>query len=470
MSLPQIYQLCTIFDEREGRLRRIRPTPYQERVVKRLSKTSRLMVIKYRQAYVTTIAVLWLLCEIMPRKGWQGYLIADTHDTSSEAFSRLLQAYENFPESVKRAFPAERAGASHLVFRGGGGIKTLTAGSKHLAIGRSIDRLVCSEIGMWPDLQRSLKYLTPAYRKRPHSKVLFESTPGPAGCWMETMHRQGTFDTEFLLWKNDPAIVAYPGGPEAFKADLLSGEYAGDELVWENQYPSDEFSGYTTISTPSLPTAVLQLMLGTAIPNLALPREANATHIITSDPAGFGASGDPSGITVWAISDSVRDVYSWAGRIDPGDLATKIMALQAQYDAQVVAVESNAAACVQALRMANCPGLHWTTKDKPGWQATEASRLQAVGALAGLLRTGKMTIRSRDTLTQCLTYDAGNVARIAGHHHDLVVCAYIAASLAERYTKQDRIPSPILLPESDPNRGMPVSVWRKMKARQDARR
>ena len=154
----------------QGEMRQFRMWPHQERVFQSLQDNRLTFCVKYRAAGITTLGALWLLDEIARHPGWHGYLIADTHETAEEAFSKISDSIEHMPRGI---LPRLRRSSTRVVsFRHGGVLKCLTGGSRFPAIGRAIDRLVLTEVGMWNDLEAALQRIVPAYRKRKHAKAL----------------------------------------------------------------------------------------------------------------------------------------------------------------------------------------------------------------------------------------------------------------------------------------------------------
>jgi hypothetical protein len=431
--------MCHIQDASTGLVGPMHPTARQKDFLLNLS--GRDIAVKHRQAGQTTLMVMWLLVECGLRPGHRGALIAESWATAQEAFRRLLLAHDNLPEPIKRAMGARRSSMSGIEFAHGGGIVCLSGGTRTPAIGRSIDRLVLTELGWWRDGAESMRHIAPAYRARPGAKVVIESTPGPEGCYYHDLVQASVANpdpewvTTFLSWRDDPWIQAYPGGPDAFKAAVLAGEYAGDERLFSNQYPDTVLSGFTGSSSPTIPNEVVSPLL----PGITLPTDATrlpkGQYILTCDPAGFGDHGDPSGLAAWRITDRcLQDEAVLLGRYDPGDLAVIIARWVTDLRASgstvsTVAVESNASACVQALRDAQDIPLHWTSKSHPGWQATAARKGAAISRLVGGIRTGSVTIRSSQTIRHLLSYSEAPGARIAGHHQELAICSYIAADV-----------------------------------------
>lgn len=462
-------RLFSIMNEQTGQVAPIPLTPNQTTVLSALREHPRVVVNKYRQSYMTTAGVLWLLGECQWNPGWQGFLIADTSETSAEGFMRAKHAYETMDKRLR--IRSKLASQRHLQFQHGGGLRCLTSGSKDPAIGRSIDRLVITELGMWANAAAAMQKISPAYRKRPHSKVLIESTPGPAGCyyedfWLAALEGNG-WHPIFLKWWDDPTCMSPPPkgwkpdqaelaymndhpsmtlGHVYFRRSLLDGEYLGDTRLFDNQYPPNEYDGFTSAGSPAIPLDAIRDMLTRAVAEPEVDHETGLRIIaepmehlrygIFADPAGFGAKGDPSALTIMDICNR-EEVAVWEGRIDPGMFADLIGVAQQFYHAEMVVIESNAAACIQSAKDKGVQNLYWTSKQHPGWYATHSRKMQALAKLVGLLREGDIIIHTRRTLHQLMSFDSFEGAK--DHHYDRAITMLIVADMLSGTTYLPRI-------------------------------
>jgi len=398
--------------------------------------------VKHRQAGWTTLMALWLLVECGLRPGYRGALIAESFSTAQEAFRRILLALQLLPKPIQDLMGAKRSSMSNVEFSHGGGISCHTAGTKTPVIGRSLDRLVLTELGWWRDAGGAMRHIAPTFRARPHARVVIESTPGPEGCFYHDLVKSQLSTTtpdwilQFLSWRDDPWInEKCLGDTEHFKNQIVGSDYGGDDRLFANQYPEDILSGFTGSASPTLPNDILTPLLpGTVLPTDArdLPR---GRYILTSDPAGYGETGDPSGLIAWRIlgpEQIIQDEAVLLRRLDPSTLAQTIATWVADLrlsksTVETVVVESNAAGCVQALRDESDIPLYWSGKQTPGWQATASRKGAAISRLVGGLKTKKIKIRSSQVLRHLLSYSATPGARVEGHHQELAVCAYILA-------------------------------------------
>ena len=412
-----------------------------------------------------------LLRDCMYLSGVKGLLIAERQDTAEDIFERILFAYKRLPDDVRMPLAAGRkAGTTQMHFAHGGGIKVLTAGGRSPAIGRSIDRLIITEFGEAQWQKKAAINIFPTVNKRPNARVILESTPGRAGShheqmWRSALEGKSRFHGLFLdWWKDESCTVVDPNfklteeeknymlrhedmtlSNIAFRRQALNTEFVGDSRLFSAKYPSDPYDGWLGTDSPVMPIDVLKPLLAKAVPDPPLSAmgccvlskpEPDGVYLITADPAGFGGSGDKSALTVWdAITR--REVAFWEDREDPGRFAQRLVNIQRIYNNALIAVESNAMACIAVLKDQNNRNLLWTSRTHPGWYATNKRLQEAEARLVQMLRQGDIEILSRGMLHQLVNYDGSRKKRVKGadgttHHYDRARTAVMAADILSR--------------------------------------
>ena len=462
--------MCQIVreDESSGYLT---PTPTQQKLLQAYATNRWLLVDKFRQAKITTVSVMLLLRDCMYLSGVKGLLIAERHDTAEDIFERILYAYNRLPDDVKMPLAKGRkAGTTQIHFCHGGSIKILTAGGRSPAIGRSVDRLIITEFGEAQWQKKAAINIFPTLNKRPNARVILESTPGRAGSHHETMWRaslegRGRFKPLFLEWWHDDScrvdatgfkptnveleyLELHPGMTMenlAFRRLGLETEMGGDPRLFSSKYPSHPYDGWIGSMAPVMPADVLQPMLDRAVndPDIGPfgvreiePPRQDGSYLITADPAGFGASGDKSAVTVFdAISR--REVAFWEDRETPDRFARRLLRVQERYNGAMLVVESNAPACITLLKDSGAKRLLWTDRNHPGWYATAKRIQEAEAKLVKMLRERDLLLRSRGLLHQLLNYDGSRKKRVKGldgttHHFDRARTAVMAADVLSR--------------------------------------
>ena len=455
--------MCTIQMEEEG-LDFLTPTLAQQAVIKAYHEHRWNMVVKYRQAKITTISVLLMLRDCMYLEGVKGLLVAEKQDTAEDVFERIQLAYKHLPDGVKMPLAkGRRPGSRSIHFEHGGNIKIITAGSKSPAVGRSVDRLIITEFGEVQWQANAAMQIFPTLSKRPNARVILESTTGKAGShfeimWRKALENKGRFNPVFLEWWRDNTCAYSPKGfsftPDelellkrmkgstrrqlAFRQAALDTEFIGDDRLFSTKYPLGPYDGWIGSHSPVLPYEEIRALLDVALDDpppgehgcheIEAPHE-HGYYVITADPAGYGAKGDNSALTVWDAAIN-KEVAFWEGREDPGVFARRLLRVQARYRVKpsrpenaprnwiaprvkvLLAVESNAAACIAALRELGATNLMWTNRAHPGWYATDKKLYEAEAKLVKLIRESEITIVSRGMLHQLLDYDGSRKKRI----------------------------------------------------------
>tara|TARA_R110002094_G_scaffold137128_2_gene128727 strand:- start:55 stop:780 length:726 start_codon:yes stop_codon:yes gene_type:complete len=159
-------------------------------------------------------------------------------------------------------------------------------------------------------------------------------------------------------------------------------------------------------------------------------------YLITADPAGFGSTGDKSALTVWDAVDW-KEVAFWEDRETPDRFAQRLKQIQLRYNQALLAVESNATACIAILKDQGTRNLLWTDRNHPGWYATQKRVQESEARLVQMLRQEDLIIQSRGTLHQLLNYDGSKKKRVRGedgilHHFDRARTAVMAADILSK--------------------------------------
>lgn len=440
-----------------------------------------IMVVKYRQAKVSTALALALLGMIEYGEALQGVFIAERYETAETVWNRASYAYGAQPKETQIPLFAGTSAANRMMkFSHNGAIRVISGGGKAPAIGNSPDRVVVTEYADVPDPDNFNMHFFPTINKRPKARVAFEHTPGtfqsvPHGMWLKALEGKGRFHPVFLKWWLDPSIVPItedgnrrscddlvPTNEEInlaehmvgitkahlqFRRDALDTEFHGDIHLFDHKYPPSEYEGWISNKSPVIPLQAVQWLIARQTqtadhvehvyedPDLD---NEDRPYLLTCDPAGWGETGDPSALTLWDAWER-REVLSWSGREDPGQLAQRIMAIQRRYGVKrtQVAVESNKGECLSALIAYGCPNLYYHNEHSPGFPATTQSNADALTDLVDLLRHQDITIRTQATLHQLLQWDGTGRKRKAKsaegtHHFDRAVTCRIAAHIFRR--------------------------------------
>lgn len=447
-------------------------SPTQRPVYHALRSHPWVIVCKPRQAQTSTLCAAWLLHQVQYNAGNNGLLIANKSETNSELWSRIRLAHERLPPEVR--VPSTTEHSREISFRHGGRLRATTAAGRDPAIGMSIDALLGSEFGFWPDADIVWGKIAPTLAKRKHARVVLESTPSSQGSLFQTLLYSALAGTSnfypvFIAWwkyaaYTRPALDFKPDNEElsiidrlpgityghlAFRRHMLDDVYAGDTRRFQQCYPDTAHDGWYGGGTPTLPEEDLKALLPHAIrpdpPYMQTwqPPTPGSQYIIFVDPAGYGVSGDPSAYTVFDAHTGV-EMSAWSGRVDPAKFGRDLAAMGARMNNALIVVESNAAACITSLVNTGYRNIFNDGGDAhPGYYRTRQTKERAIARLVEMLRTKRLNIRSAAGIYQLLSWD-GTGNRSGGHHWDRVITYQMAADiLRDRSYTQPQRPPPV---------------------------
>lgn len=457
-------------EQGEG-MRPLKPSSTQREVLEELDSSpineggSWVIVNKPRQAQTSTLCVAWLLREIEYGFGKNGLLICDKDSTNAELFERMRLMHGRQPPEVQ--VPAKRNAAKELSFPAGGRLKVATARGKNPAIGFSIDRLVCSELGFWPDAEKVCSQLFPTVLKRKEARVVIESTPSLHGhfyqkLWYAALEGGGRFKPKFIRWwEHDSYKKLCPPGwaPDGtmegilakhsgmtwehafFMQEALDSIFSGDLQLFLHSYPMNVRDGWLSSESPALPKESLMEMEENAVAdNATLGKgftfndvpEHGHSYLLAADPAGYGKSGDPSALTVIDLNTRT-EVSAWCGRMDPSQFGIACVEAARYWNNAMLAIEANAAAAATSALHAGYHNIYSAPgSSQPGYYSTKQNKESSTEALASALHKRSVRIRSKAGIAQMLAYDGTDKrSSIDGErtHWDRVVSYRIALDI-----------------------------------------
>jgi hypothetical protein len=356
-----------------------------------------LVVLSSRQVGKSLCSALALYYHVAYRQGATAAIIADKKERAEELFRYVTNCHNNMPDEIKPQTIPNRE-SRQLTFDHGGKLKTLSAESGNLGIGRALDFTQLSELPFMADAAELWNGLYPAVVNRAEAALILESTPAqmskPSAAWYRDMcmsARQdgGRFDFLFapfyssLLnerkWQPDWSL-------EKHEIDLLdrfgpkNGEPVSNPKEWryltlENIafmrqvmrddaevrrfpelfrvfYPTDPVTCWVQQGGGAIPTHVLEKHLSSVLvpwmPKQGYQEyeapEAGAQYVIGVDPAGLGGGDQASFQVIKVYSDEWSQVACFASNLyDPLQVARKVIEVASRYNDAKVIVENNGA-------------------------------------------------------------------------------------------------------------------------------
>lgn len=498
--LPQ----CKLVDETTSQVRPFRITSPQQLTYDHVMSHRHTMVVKYRQAKISTLISFLMLNKAMYNAGRKGLLVAESSATAKVLLERQRFALQNLAPAIK--IEPELSSTEGITWPSFSSVRAITAGdgTQTPGIGNSPDLAHITEFAEFKDQDNFNQHFFPAVSKRAGSWLVVETTPGAKDStahrmWLTALGGGGRFKPLFLRWYLDPSnTVPVPDGFRATNEELrLLEKYEGmtmEHIVFRrisletefvkvgpigfaHKYPFHEYDGWEIVGgMPSMPTDKINDLFKTATPNPTgstirfKPYVPGRKYLVTVDGNSYGASGDPSAIKVWDRATR-EEVACWDDREDPGLCARRAIELAIEYGNARLMVESNKPELIASCRALGYTELYWDDDHHPGWRATETTKGEAVAAMVDMLREEELRIRAHQTLTQLTLWDGDVSKRLTmggkkKHHFDQITCCYMAAWYFRRFPLAPEKalvekPSPLVVPDGRIT-ARAMTHWRKL--------
>jgi len=428
--------------------------------------TRRNIVLKARQLGLTTYVAARYFVQTITRPGTLTVQVAHDQEAAEEIFRIVQRFWANLPEVVRKgALATSRANVRQIVFpRLDSQYRVATAADENAGRGLTIHNLHCSEVARWPrgGLQAlvSVRAAVP-----PGGEIVLESTPnGAAGVFYDEWQRadETGYTRHFFPWWLDPgyASLVIPGefdpltpeeqrlaerwglsneqiayrrmirstmrglAVQEYAEDAISCFRASGECVFELEFV------YRQLESCGQP---VQLEENGCLATWMPPVDGH-DYIIGVDPAGGGTEGDYACAEVIERETGLQ-CAELHGHFSPRDLAGKVVALAARYNAALVAVERNnhGHAVLTHLKAQNCPNIyHEGTKG--GWLTSASTRPVMIERLAAVLVETPQVFYSTRLLNEFRTFirhPDGSSGAAGGAHDDCVMAMAIAFAVRE---------------------------------------
>jgi hypothetical protein len=221
---------CLKVVDEDGEIVPLKPRPAQTKVYAALERQrkanlpQRVIVLKSRKVGISTASTGAIVQDTTQEPNCRSLIVAQDHTTAGELFDIADLMYVELPDDPeikpglsRRA--TSRGGAKELHFgeaardeqlRGNRGINSRlsidTAREVAAGRGKTIRKLLCTEVGFWPDERKTLSLMN-AVPERPGTLIIFESTANGHNFfkrrWDTAMRGQGGFIPVFIGWTED---------------------------------------------------------------------------------------------------------------------------------------------------------------------------------------------------------------------------------------------------------------------------
>lgn len=435
-----------------------------------------IVLLKARQQGCSTLAMALLLWLLLRRSGQQALSVVHREKEGKQIFRKIELMWEKLPDEVRPPKAVGSRDGDRLAFKEPLGSMIVRESAENVVVGRSgtFQHAHLTELPWWNDADTSMGGMIPTLPSGAGCLVLVESTAEAMGdyfhgLWEEAGEKTSPWKQCFSPWflseeyrrthtKDDYPLTAaervmrdeydlsldqvmwyrdtlskmkgdidrmrkeYPGSPrEAFRAsgspyftreaidryDTLVARYkplrAGYLEVGEDLQPKfvdDEFGPWRIYERPV----------------------AGRSYIVAADVAGGTATGDRSSADV-LDAESLKQVASFLGKLDPDDYAYELAAMGYSYNTALIAAERNGEGRATVLALHKRIGYPRLFTHIPednikakqgstvGWVTSPKTRPTMLAQLATLIRGLDVGIRDDRT-----TKELDSFVRVPGSH------------------------------------------------------
>lgn len=430
------------------------------------------VILSSRQTGKSVCTALSGYCRVAYTPGIYGAVIADNRERSIDLFRNINQMHEHMPDDIRMPTIPNRE-SRQLTFMHGGTIRTLSAESNMVGIGRAIDMLHASEVPFWADAAGVFSGIIPAFVNRKEATIICESTPAPMaapsaayfrdmcaearkgmGRWEFSFHpffasklNERVWDPDWRLTNEEVALLDRFGGDRhsgrglpymtveniAFRRALmgLDPEIRRNPNLFWVYYPVDPISCWAEAGGGVVPAHALEKhQKGVLVPwepdlkgyqEYVAPKPG-AQYVMGVDPCGW-MGGDPASIQLLEVWEDRWEQVAVMNNnmIDPPRLAQFIVGLAQRYNDALVIIENNGVGLgvlsplVTAMEAGEIRNLYYSQrgiKSKPGIAATSKSINEGLGYLIDALMD-TLVLHDQETVDQLATYRHDKLTEIS---------------------------------------------------------
>ena len=430
------------------------------------------VILSSRQTGKSVCTALSGYCRVAYTPGIYGAVIADNRERSIDLFRNINQMHEHMPEDIRMPTIPNRE-SRQLTFMHGGTIRTLSAESNMVGIGRAIDMLHASEVPFWADAAGVFSGIIPAFVNRKEATIICESTPAPMsapsaayfrdmcaearkgmGRWEFSFHpffrstlNERIWDSDWRLTNEEVALLDRFGGERpsgkalpyltvenlAFRRALmgLDPEIRRNPNLFWVYYPVDPISCWAEAGGGVVPAHVIEKHRKAPLvawqpdekgyQEYAAPK-SGAQYVIGVDPCGW-MGGDPASMQVLEVWEDRWEQVAVMNNnmIDPPRLAQFIVKIARKYNDALVIIENNGVGLgvlsplVTAMEAGEIRNLYYSqrgVKSKPGIAATSKSINAGLGYLIDALMD-TLVLHDQETVEQLTTYRHDKLTEIS---------------------------------------------------------
>lgn len=412
-----------------------------------LKKHSRVIVLKARQIGFSTAICAYLYHKTITTPGTNTALIAYNAELASEFLDRIKMFYQTTPKELR---PTIHYNSKYEISFPKINSKIFILSGENVGRGYTLHNVLVSELALWEKPEEKMLAIEAAVPSAEDGgQLIIESTPNGVGNLYHRMwsaEDNGYFKKEYGWWwvykeHEVEQIRKRINNPRKFAQEyelefLVSGRSVFEPEVVKRMRKALLNVGEDVINDQGEKTQVYETPDGLRVFKDPHP---GRIYVAGVDVAEGVTGGDYSTMIIWD-RQSGEEVAFYRGHLPADKFGARVNVWGRHYNNALMVVEINnhGLTTVTALRNLMYPQLYfrpskfdtvgtsWT--DRIGWKTTKVTRPLMIDDLADAMRSGLLTIHSKETLDEMLTfvYDNGNnMISQPGFHDDCVFAAAI---------------------------------------------
>jgi len=407
-------------------------------------RNNRVIALKSRQIGFTTLCAAYIYWKTITTPGTTAAIISHKAETSSEFLDKIKLFWRSTPTAIR---PQLHFNSKYEMSFPSIDSKIVVLSGDNVGRGYTPHIALCSELSFWPDPEDMMLAIENAVPSS--GQIIVESTPNGSG---GLFHRMWMADNGYAKFQygwhwlyseeeieaikrriNDPLRFSQEyeldflsSGRQVFDAQLIKkisdGVYkVGDEITYGEglKHTVTEDADHFRMYQPPMPDTL---------------------YVVGADVAEGVAGGDYS-TAVIINRQNGEEVAFYRGLVPADKFGELLNKWGRLYNGALMVVEINnhGLTTVMALRNLLYPQLYFRpakfdtygTKwsDRLGWKTTKVTRPFMMDDLSDALRRRELTVRSKETVDEMLTfiYDSNNrMTATRGFHDDAIFCLAIA--------------------------------------------
>jgi hypothetical protein len=409
-----------------------------------LKKNNRVIILKARQIGFSTAVTGYFYHNTITTPGVTTALIAHKADVATEFLDKVKTFWRSTPESLR---PQIHFNSKYEMSFPALDSKIIVMSGDNVGRGYTIHNALCSELSSWEKADEMMLALENAVPKT--GKIVVESTPIGVGNLYHRMWAakdNGYVKKEYGWWwmyseEEIEEIRKRINDPRKFAQEyelefLASGRQVFDSRLVK-KLKSEVLDVGMAITLENGKTHIVKEEEGLRIYK---PPVEGRNYVMGVDVAE-GVSGGDYSVAVIFDRENGEEVAKYRGYVAADRYGRKLCEWGLKYNKALMVIEINnhGLTTVTAVKNAMYPNLYfrpskfdgmgtqWT--DRLGWKTTRVTRPLMIDDLNEALRDGELTLHSRETFDEMLTFifdDGNNMVSMPGFHDDCIFATAIA--------------------------------------------